>query len=81
MIHQFQDNNTLPVSEQPAQELANGDHDISQLKITEQKSEMENVPINNENSIATPTMEEVIHFYPYLSHFIMSEFVNKFLID
>lgn len=39
-------------------ELTNGDYDVSKLTITEQKTEMENVPINNDVSEPTPTMEE-----------------------
>lgn len=48
---------------QSPHELKNGDVDVSKLKITEQKTEMENVPINNDTSAPTPTMEEVILYF------------------
>lgn len=43
--------------------VTNGDHDISKLRISEQKPEMENVPINNDNLGSTPTAEEVIYIF------------------
>lgn len=47
----------LPLKED--QDVFNGTHDVAKLKINDPKTEMENVPINNENMITTPTMEGV----------------------
>lgn len=52
----LQQENHQPTS----QYINNGEtSDISPLKVTEQKAEMENVPINTDTTAATPT-EEVI---------------------
>lgn len=62
----FQDVNPPPKKEPlqeskvHPQELSNGETDISKLKITDEKSEMENVPISSDAAAPTPTMEEVI---------------------
>lgn len=39
--------------------MLNGVNDLGKLKITSPKTEMETVPINNQDLLATPTMEEV----------------------
>ncbi|KAK4884678.1 hypothetical protein RN001_000949 [Aquatica leii] len=41
------------------EEILNGTHNIAKLKINDPKTEMENVPINTNDTITTPTMEEV----------------------
>lgn len=37
----------------------NGDGDLSNLNLNDDRSDMENVPIHPEDIISTPTMEEV----------------------
>lgn len=45
--------------EEDNQDVLNGVNDLGKLKITSPKTEMETVPINNQDLLATPTMEEV----------------------